>query len=316
MGLREIIGTREIADEVRAVYWRVHEVDARLTTQMMLTAKVAIAQTAARGVLDDLREAEFKVFSQFGEDGIIQYLIRRAKIPRHLQSFVEFGVESYLEANTRFLLMNDLWRGLVLDGDPANVKAIENHQFYWLSDLKAVATFIDADNINDVIRNAGHSGEIGLLSIDIDGVDYWVWEKLDVVNPIIVIAEYNSVFGAERAVTVPYDPAFVRQKAHYSYLYAGCSLKALEMLARRKGYSLVGSNSAGNNAFFVRDDHLNDLRALTTAQAYVESRFRESRDPEGRMSYISGADRLREIGDMPLVDLETNATIRAAELLS
>lgn len=305
-----------ILDRARAFVRESRETWARLEGEIveakMLSAKVLIGQiermAAEPGASVDIRRAEFKVFSQFGEDGIIQYLIRRAAVPEHLKTFVEFGVESYVEANTRFLLMNDNWRGLVMDGSPANMAAVRETSLYWRQDITAKAAFIDRDNINGLIADAGFGGEIGLLSIDLDGNDYWVWEKIAAVNPIIVVAEYNSVFGAKHAITVPYDPTFERAKAHYSHLYWGVSLRALEVLGRRKGYALVGSNSAGNNAFFVRRDCLNGQPELTSDQAYVESRFRESRDENGRLNYLSGDARLREIADMPVVDVERNVT--------
>lgn len=276
----------------------------QLAESKMLTAKVLINQIAARGVLSDIRDAEFKVFSQFGEDGILQYLIRQAKIPPELHIFVEFGVETYVEANTRFLLTNDNWRGLVMDGSEDNIARVKEGPFFWRHDLTAVAAFIDRENINRLIADAGFAGELGILSVDIDGNDYWVWERIDVVNPIIVVAEYNSVFGPDLAVTVPYDPAFIRSKAHYTNLYWGCSLRALQLLGDRKGYALVGSNSAGNNAFFVRRDHLHDLKEVSVASAYVESRFRESRDSVGRLTFLSGKERLKAIENMSVYDVE------------
>jgi hypothetical protein len=115
---------------------------------------------------------------------------------------------------------------------------------------------------------------------------------------------------------VPYDPKFNRTTSHHSNLYCGCSLKALELLGRRKGYALVGSNSAGNNAFFVRADRLNGQPQLTSEEAYVESRFRESRNRDGRLTYLSGAARLREISEMPVLDLERNALRRIDDLIS
>jgi hypothetical protein len=116
------------------------------------------------------------------------------------------------------------------------------------------------------------------------------------------------VFGPDHAVSVPYDPAFVRSKAHHSHLYWGCSLKAWEQLARKKGYALVGSNSAGNNAFFVRRDKLNGLRELAAEEAWVESQFRESRDRSGRLTYLNGKARLDEIRAMTVVDVELGVT--------
>jgi len=207
-----------------------------------------------------LRESEFTVFSQFGEDGILQYLIRHCdQVPT---SFVEFGVEDYREANSKLLLQQDNWRGLILDGSEAAMAAVRSRDLCWRFDLTAVAAFITRENINGLIRDNGFAGPLGVLSIDIDGNDYWVWERIDVVDPVIVVAEYNSVFGGTRAVSVPYDPAFVRGKAHHSNLYWGCSLAALVHLADRKGLDFVGCNRAGNNAFFVKRGR-SDLRPIS-----------------------------------------------------
>lgn len=281
----------------------------------ILSAKALIRQIAAATDVLELSDVEFRVFSQFGEDGIIQYLVRRAAIPLHLRTFIEFGVESYVEANTRFLLLNDNWRGLVMDSDGPNVAAIRASAHYWKYDLRAEEAFIDRDNIDALLARAGFSDEIGLLCIDIDGNDYWVWDRITAVNPIIVVVEYNSLFGARRAVAVPYDPSFDRGRAHYSRLYWGCSLRALEMVAERKGYALVGSNSAGNNAFFLRKSHLNGQPALSASKAYREAYFRESRDPAGRFTFLAGKDRLAAVADMPLVDVEKNEAITVGDLI-
>jgi len=126
-----------------------------------------------------------------------------------------------------------------------------------------------------------------------------------------VIAEYNSVFGARQAITVPYDPAFHRTKAHYSNLYWGASLPALARLARNKGYTFVGSNLAGNNAYFVHENYVGrgGVVALTPEQGYVESRFRESRDERGRLTYLDGAARRLMIAGMPVYDVERGAVV-------
>jgi len=266
----------------------------------VLSARLLINQIRSAGLLGSLRDAEFKVFSQFGDDGIIQYLVHRTSIARVEESFIEFGVHDYEESNTRFLLINDNWRGLVMDSGAENMKQVRNSDLYWRHDLTAISTFIDADNIDGLISGAGFGGDIGLLSIDIDGNDYWVWERIQSVSPIIVVAEYNSLFGAEHAVSIPYDPQFRRETAHHSNLYWGCSLAALDFLGRRKGYALVGSNSAGNNAYFVRRDRMSGLAEKSVKEAYVESRYRESRDSSGHLTYLSGADRLRAIRHLPV----------------
>jgi hypothetical protein len=278
----------------------------------MLAARLLIEQNRQRGGLERLADAEFKVFSQFGDDGIIQYLTQRLEIaPR---TFVEFGVEDYTEANTRFLLLNNNWRGLVMDGCQQSMEALHAEELYWRHDLTAVAAFIDRDNINGLLTQHGFSGPLGILSIDIDGNDYWVWERIDCVSPAVVIVEYNSVFGADHPVSVPYDPRFVRSQAHYSNLYWGCSLPALCLLAERKGYSFVGCNSHGNNAYFVRRDLLRDLRPLTAAEGFVESRFRESRGKDGRLTFLAGADRRREIQNLEVVNVVSGQSMRIADL--
>ena len=93
--------------------------------------------------------------------------------------------------------------------------------------------------------------------------------------PIVVIVEYNSVFGNMHAITVPYNAQFDRTQAHFSNLYWGCSLKALTMLAEKKGYSFVGCNSNGNNAYFIRNDKLGPLKVLSAEEGYVESIFHD-----------------------------------------
>jgi hypothetical protein len=131
---------------------------------------------------------------------------------------------------------------------------------------------------------------------------------------VLVVVEYNSVFGPRHAITIPYDPGFVRTRAHYSNLYWGCSLKALCGLAERKGYAFVGSNSSGNNAHFVRRDRAAGIPILTPEQGYVESRFRESRDRDGRLTYLSGHKRLEAIKDLKVYDLDRQEFVRLGDL--
>jgi hypothetical protein len=261
---------------------------------------------------DGLRDAEFTVFSQFGEDGILQFLVQR--VPIDDEVFVEFGVEDYHESNTRFLLVHDNWRGLIIDGGTTHVEFLRATGLGWRHHIDAVSAFIDRDNINGLIRSAGIEGDIGVLSVDIDGNDYWVLERIDAVSPRILIVEYNSTFGPEAVITVPYDPGFVRGEQHPSWLYWGASLAALTRLAESKGYALVGGNRAGNNAFYVRRDVLGDMPEVSVREAYAPSRFRESRGPGGELNYISEhRDRLALFADMPVWDLDRGATVTVGE---
>ena len=247
-------------------------------------------------------EYEYQVYSQWGEDGLIQHLIRNVVIEHPI--FIEFGVENYTESNTRFLLINNNWSGLVIDGEDRNIQYIKNDPIYWRHNLKAQCAFITAENINALLGANGLDRDIGLLSIDIDGNDYWVWDAITVVSPRIVIVEYNARFGPHRAVSVPYDPAFSRTEAHYSRIYYGASLAALVSLGSRKGYDFVGCNSAGNNAFWVRRDvRPSFIRTMTTLEGFVRSKFREARRQDGTLAFLSTDEEQRILNDLPLVDI-------------
>lgn len=261
----------------------------------------------------NIKDTEFQVYSQWGEDGIIQFLINN--VPIDQRTFVEFGVENYIESNTRFLLQNNNWSGLVIDGSAENIAFIKNDPIYWKHNLKAECAFVDCENINDLLQKNGITDDIGLLSIDIDGNDYWVWTAIETVRPRLVICEYNSLFGPSARVTIPYDRSFQRTKAHYSNLYFGASINALDYLARKKGYSLVYANSAGCNAFFVRDDVRGKLHVCPPHSAYVKAQFRESRDINGNLLYLGFSEALRMIEELPLYDLDTNAIINVKNIL-
>ena len=273
---------------------------------MAMQGQLLSLQNAKRAPFESLCHAEFKVFSQSGEDGILQYLVRESKISPDEKIFVEFGVEDYSEANTKFLLVNNFWRGLIIDGSKRNINKVKKSDLYWKTDLKAIDAWVDRERINQLIGDSGFSGKIGILSIDIDGNDYWVWESIRIVDPVIVVVEWNSVFGPKHSISVPYDSDFSRLRAHYSGLYWGASIKAFEILGRKKGYKLVGSNQLGNNLFFVKQSRLGRLLSVNAKDAYVVSHFRDSRNEKGKLNYLSGEARYKEIADLPMIDVNTN----------
>ncbi len=277
---------------------------------ILLEGRRAAWEVAKLPVATPLKRAGFGVFSQFDEDGIIQFLISHVEIKN--QTFIEFGVEHYEESNTRFLLMNDNWQGLVMDGSEENVDYIKNDRVSRKYDLQSYCEFITKDNINELIRRAGFDPDLGLLSVDIDGNDYWVWEAINSIQPRIVVSEYNSVLGLD-PVSIPYQADFFRTKAHYSNLYYGCSLSALTHLAGKKGYVFVGSNLRGNNAFFVRKDLAGSFRELSAQEGYVNSRFREGRDKKGNMTLLRGSDRRKLISHLPVVNVVTGQTAPLGE---
>ena len=270
----------------------------------LLLGKLLSGQVTTRPAVTNLAAVEFSVFSQFGDDGIIQYLTHKLQIENRF--FVEFGVEDYREANTRFLLQNDNWAGLVMDCSADHVNDIRNQWYYWRHALAACCEFVTRDNINAILDREGVSGDIGLLHIDIDGNDYWVWESIADIHPVIVIMEYNSLFGPKRSITTPYIETFGRFRYHHSGLFFGASLAALIEQGTRKGYALIGCNSAGNNAYFIRRDHLGDIPEKSLSEGYVESTFRQHRDEDGELTYLSNADAISAMRGVPVYNLETH----------
>jgi hypothetical protein len=279
--------------------------------QLVLQAQVIAESHRVLNALDALSDVEFRAFSQWGEDGIIDWLVSR--LPEIPRTFIEFGVADYRESNTRLLLQLHNWQGLVMDCSANRIRDIRSQDVYWRHSLTATRAFIDRDNINRLLDEGGMVGQVGLLSLDIDGNDYWVWNSIDVVSPSIVVAEYNAVFGDIHALTIPYRADFERTQAHHSNLYFGASLPALIGLGKRKGYTFVGTTSSGCNAFFVRDDLVPKVNlALTGAWGYP-SKVREARDENMNLVFLDGATRALQIADLPLVNPVTGAITSLAE---
>lgn len=283
---------------------RIYKLESANDDLKMMNARI-YSKMLEGDVTSVLADYEFKVFSQFGDDGIIQYLIRKACISA--KTFIEFGVENYREANTRFLLINNNWKGLIMDGSENHIRQIKSENLYWRQNLTAVCAFIKRENINDLLQKNGFAGEVGILHIDIDGNDYWIWNEINVIDPQMVIMEYNAVF-ALNPWTVPYDPDFYRTEKHHSNLYFGASLAALNVLAEKRGYSFVGCNSHGNNAYFIRNDKMNGLKKVDVNEGFVNSQFRESRDMNGHLTFISGGDRIHVIKGLPVYNVATDKT--------
>ena len=258
-----------------------------------------------------LKDLEYKVFSQFGDDGILAYLTRN--IPRSHRRFIEFGVETYHESNTRLLLLREYWSGLVIDGNKKYVDEIKRHPHFWTRDLTAINAFVTKENISSILLENAYTKNIGVLSIDIDGNDFWIWQALEHVQPLIVVCEYNGLFGKELPVSTPYTENFIRTNAHPSNLYFGASINALVWLGETKGYRFVGCNQAGNNAYFCRNDFDPGIECTTISEGYIFPSFREARAPNGRLLLEPQRDALRQIKDLPLVNVRTHERLAVRE---
>ena len=293
---------------------QVGELSKQVSETKILAAQSLIRELFLHKEPLPLARTEFKVFSQFGDDGIIQYILQKLDLPPSERRFVEFGVENYTEANTRFLLINDNWSGLVMDGSEEYVSYIKRDEIYWRHDLTALARFITRDNINTLLQETGFHGRIGLLSIDIDGNDYWVWEAITVVDPALVIVEFNGLFGACEAVTIPYQADFQRTKAHSSNLYWGTSLAALCHLATQKDYVWIGCNSAGNNAYFVRKTVSSRFLCPKLPDGFVVAKLREARGPDGKLTYLDQRTGFDLVKHLPVWDVVQNRQRQLSDL--
>jgi hypothetical protein len=211
-----------------------------------------------------------KVFSQHEEDGLIEEVFRR--IGAGPRTFIEFGVETGVQCNTVKLLLEG-WRGLWLEGSSRDVAEIRHSLDGYLKAgaLKVQEAMVTAENVNDLFRQAGFDGEIGILSVDIDFNDYWVWKAIEVVKPRLVVIEYNATLRPPLSLTVPYQPTMRWDGTNYF----GASLEALVKLGHAKGYRVVGCNFSGSNAFFVREDLCGDhfVEPATAEEHYEPPRY-------------------------------------------
>ena len=301
-------------DYIKYLYKRIYQkLNYEVHKSLLLNGKILASNNSKKENISSLDEVEFQVFSQRGEDGIIQYLISKIEIPNKI--FIEFGVETYTESNTRFLLINNNWSGLVLDGSERNINFIKNDFIYWKYDIVAKQTFITKENINKLISDHTKKEDIGLLSVDIDGNDYWIWDEINVINPRIVICEYNSAFGDTKKITIPYKSDFVRSKEHYSELYFGASLAAFCHLAEQKGYDFVGTTSAGVNAYFVRKDLSAPFKKFTSQEGFNESDNRDSKNEKGKLTFLKHQDRLKVIENQNVFNIETNIITKIKDIV-
>jgi hypothetical protein len=267
-----------------------------LTRDVTYLKSLAMANSAARlaaelSQRDQLRLHELRVFSQNGEDGLLLFLF--AKLGTRSKRVVEIGIQDGSECNARNLIQSFGWSGYLVEGDPGYAAAARAS---YANTAHVREAFVTRENADAIVREATNDGELDLLSIDIDGVDYWVWSAIESVRPRVVIVEYNAYLPPEEFRVVEYRPSFRRYELHPSGFYFGASLEALRVLGESRGYSLVGCDSAGANAVFVdRDEAARvGLRAVTAREAYYPL-------TSGRKRRPSPADAFAQVQAMPFV---------------
>lgn len=248
---------------------------------------------AAAGGVEALRNAELRVHSQNGEDGILAHLLGR--IGPTTREVVEFGVGDGTECCAANLVLTFGWSALLLEAserDATAARAFYRDRAAGRVHVEHVA--VEPDNI-DALLSGRVAPVFDVLSVDIDGNDYWVLDALAVVRPRVIVVEYNASFGPERSVTIPYTRGFSRYDAHVSGFYHGASLAALARLGERKGYVLAGCDSRGANAFLVDAE----AAAGVIEPASPESAF----VPLFERSHLTVEEQFRQIAHLPLVDV-------------
>jgi hypothetical protein len=209
-----------------------------------------------------LSDVSFDVFTYHGEDGIIFYLLQQLKsVP---STFVDIGAGDGIKSNCANLAVHYGWTGIFID---QNKKQLAIGKSFYKKvgsknnkHIQFINEEIRVDNVNQVIEQAGINGPVGLLSIDIDGNDYWIWKAIEIIQPRIIVIEAKVEFGYQDII-VPYSP-----DNHHAVdkLYNGASVEALRKLGIKKGYKLAGSNLYGYNLFFIKETEM--IKAITTEQ--------------------------------------------------
>lgn len=262
--------------------------------------------------VNSFSDVDYKIFSQNGEDGIIDYLLSQLSIEK--PKFVEIGVGDYTEANTRFVFERTSAKGVIIDCIYGLEKKISKNLATWRGELNVINRSVNSKNIIEILSTFDSLRDLDLFSIDIDGIDYWILNKLPENFSKIAIIEYNPIFGKDIEVSVPNIDNFNRTKYHYSNLCFGMSLKAAIKIMQSKNFYFLGTNLFRNNAFFVSNDfkknkYFSNLE-INELEKYVDSNFSESRNKNGKLNFLNKKKQIMEILDCEIVDLSQDKFIK------
>ena len=235
--------------------------------------------------ITSIEETFFKVFSQDYEDGIIQYLIKSLGLKNI--KFVEIGTQDYSESNTRYIFETMRCEGLIIDPTPNLKKKINSFLRTWKNTLTIHNDFINSNNVVEIIEKNSFEKNLDIFSLDIDGIDYWILEKLPKKIAKIFIIEYNPYFGSKKEICAPNIEYFDRFKYHSTGFCWGASLKAIIKLMKQKGYTFIGTNNLNVNSFFVQDEFINkigfNLPNLNDLSKHTEVKFNLLKNKNGRL---------------------------------
>lgn len=257
----------------------------------------------------NLWDAEVRVFSQWGEDGIIDFLLQSLNISK--PRILEIGAGDFSECNSRFTLQYRNCSAYLVDSNSDLQNGLTSALQPWKSTSHAETTFVTPNNIQEIFYRAhAFMGGVDILSIDIDSNDYWVAQKIPFDDIKVAIVEYNPNFGANQSLTIPENENRSRFDIHPSGLIFGASLRAWIDFMTIKGFTFVGSNRIGNNAFFIKSNlasmvHIN-LPNTTDLSVFVDWRIRDTRTELRKFDFKTPSEVKAVIKEMPLWDLNLN----------
>lgn len=290
-----------------------------LEVKALIGKNILINKRSDYSNFENINEAEEKIFSQNGEDGIIDYILEISNIKN--PKFIEIGVEDYIESNTRLLYHIRDSHGLIVD-QTIDINKLSKNLDIWKGRIKVIKKAVNPNNINQIINENYFNKNLDLFSIDIDGLDYWVIKELPVDFSKICIAEYNPLFGSELEITVPNIENFNRTNYHYSNLCWGVSLKGLISIMSKKNFVFLGTNNLKNNAFFINKDSKDLFKKIISnvnlsLDKHVNHKFQESRDEKGNLTYLSRDEQIKKIADCYVVNIKKSLEdkVKISELL-
>ncbi len=262
--------------------------------------------------VNKLSDVDYKIFSQNGEDGILDYLLYQLKIEK--PKYIEIGVGDYTESNTRFIFERCSPKGTVVDCLENLEEKIKKNFSLWKGELKIVNDFVNPNNIIKIMREADTLNNLDIFSLDIDGIDYWILKELPKDFSKIAIVEFNPIFGKNLKVSVPNITNFDRKKYHYSNLCFGMSLQAAIEIMNEKNFYFVGTNLLRNNAFFIsknykKEEYFKNL-VINNIENSTDANFTESRDIKGNLNFLNYQKRVKEILECEVIDLSVNSNTK------
>ena len=271
------------------------------------------ASTAARDQYKYLWDAEVSVFSQNGEDGILNYICDKLELGK--PSVIEVGAGNFTECNSRYLAEHRSANVLAVDSRTDLESTVSKLFVYAKTNLLTRTCWVTTENINFLIESAKiEFGDVDIFSLDLDGNDYWVLEAADLSGIKVIVVEFNPLLSKTLPVSVPKDEKFDLTMKHSSWVYYGANLYAFIYLLEQRDFIFIGTTRHGSNAFFIEKSHIGRFNLLRDYLVlFSDVRARESRGENGELTFTSADKRQSLIADQPVVIVSTGKVVKISE---